>query len=201
MLRGGRPGIECRLRGFQLLAKLDVLGILDRAAPPRGGVLHVLLVGAVRSNSTWYCFHGRREMLSSQIAQTAPTISNATIRTNSALKDLLSSVGSSPSRPAIYLPNSVFIRRRRTSARPRSPARTPACQSRRAQFRLPIPRSLGHADVQCETHVGEAQGLENFGKKEHPGAPSDVNPGSDQDVLDIERMAQRHLDEHAQSWR
>src|ERR1035441_2411925 len=52
---------------------------------------------------------------------------------------------------------------------------------------------LGYADVQREQHVDAADRLEHFGKEEH----SDVYPRSHEDVLDVEGVPQRHLNDHA----
>ena len=66
-------------------------------------------------------------------------------------------------------------------------------------YSCPIPVRLGDADVKREPDVGESERLQYFGEDEHGvvAATSDVNPGRNQDVLDIERVPQRHLDEHA----
>src|SRR5271163_4156476 len=61
------------------------------------------------------------------------------------------------------------------------------------------PVRLGDADIKREPDVGESERLQYFGEDEHGvvAATSDVNPRRNQDVLDVERVPQCHLDEHS----
>ena len=142
--------------------------------------------------SAWYFFHGRRKMLSSETAQTAPTSSSPTPSRKTALYDLFSS-SSRVLRRAI-----AFTLRRRPPLEQPADGEDRDARAASDTARVPWRAPRVRPTIERVADVGEAERLQHLGEKnmrprsrtrQPLAADQMLSHGVTHDVLDVEARA------------